>query len=71
MEAVLKKYKSLSPEDQQQANDFINFLVAKKKRSKFDMKNWKKKIMSISVWTSEDVKKINNGLVKSWKTPEW
>ena len=56
MSELLTKYRALSPETQQQVDDFVDFMLAKDRSKKpFDMKAWKEKIKSVSVWSEEDV----------------
>ena len=55
MSELLTKYRTLSPETQQQVDDFVDFMLAKQSKNSFDMKAWKEKIKSVSVWSEEDV----------------
>lgn len=74
MSELLTKYRALSPDTQQQVDDFIDFLLAKDQTKKpFDMKAWKEKIKSVSVWSEEDVQVFeeNRKLFNNWKSPEW
>ena len=68
------KYHALSPETQQQVDDFVDFMLAKDQSGKsFDMKAWKEKIKSVGVWSEEDVQVFeeNRKLFSNWKSPEW
>ena len=57
MHDLLAKCQTLSPETQQQVNDFLDFMLIKDKENKsFDMKVWKEKIKSVGVWSEEDVR---------------
>ncbi len=74
MNDLLTKYHMLSPEVQQQVDDFLNFMLAKEQAKKsFDTKAWKEKIKSVSVWSDEDAQifEENRKLFNQWKSPEW
>ena len=74
MSELLTKYRTLSPETQQQVDDFVDFMLAKDRSKRpFDMKAWKEKIKSVSVWSEEDVAAFeeNRRLFNQWKSPEW
>lgn len=74
MNELLVKYNALSPEVQQEVNDFLDFMLSKYEGKKsFDMKAWKEKIKGISVWSAEDLKAFeeNSKLFGRWKTEEW
>ena len=74
MSELLTKYRTLSPQTQQQVDDFVDFLLAKGQvRKPFDMKAWKEKIKSVSVWSEEDIQVFeeNRTLLNDWKSPEW
>lgn len=74
MNELLVKYNTLSPEVQQEVNDFLDFMLSKYKDKKpFDMKAWKEKIKGVSVWSEEDLKVFeeNSKLFGQWKTEEW
>lgn len=74
MNELLLKYNTLSPEGQQEVNDFLDFLLSKHEDQKpFDMKIWKEKIKEVSVWSEEDIKAFeeNDKLFNHWKTEEW
>ena len=74
MNELLTKYHALSPETQQQVDDFLDFMLTKDQEKKtFDMKAWKEKIKEVSVWSEEDVAVFeeNRKLFNQWKSPEW
>lgn len=74
MSELLAKYRTLTPETQRQVDDFIDFMLAKDRAKKpFDMKAWKEKIKSVSVWSEEDIAifEENRKLFNQWKSPEW
>ena len=73
MSELLTKYRALSPETQQQVDDFVDFMLAKDQSGKsFDMKAWKEKIKSVGVWSEEDVQVFegNSKLFSHWKSPK-
>ncbi|MEM9674312.1 MAG: hypothetical protein ACFB15_28955 [Cyclobacteriaceae bacterium] len=74
MRELLTKYQALSPQTQQQVDDFIDFLLTKDQANKpFNMKAWKEKIKSVSVWSEEDLQVFeeNRKLFNNWRSPEW
>ena len=74
MNELLVKYNALSPEVQQEVNDFLDFMLSKYKDKKpFDIKAWKEKIKGIPAWSEEDLKifEENSKLFGQWKTEEW
>ncbi len=74
MNELLVKYSTLSPEGQQEVNDFLDLILLKYQDKKcFDMKAWKEKIKAVSVWSEEDVKPFeeNSKVFNQWKTEEW
>ena len=74
MNELLAKYNTLSPQGQQEVNDFLDFILSKyQNKLSFDMKAWKEKIKSVSTWPEEDIKAFdeNNQLFNQWKTEEW
>lgn len=74
MNELLAKYNTLSPQEQQEVNDFLDFILSKhQNKPSFDMKAWKEKIKNISSWTEEEIKAFdeNSQLFNQWKTEEW
>ena len=74
MNKILTKYHALSPETQQQVDDFLDFMLVKdQNRKSFDMRAWKEKIKSVGVWSEEDVQPFeeNRKLFNQWQSPEW
>ncbi len=74
MNELIAKYSALSPQGQQEVDDFLDFILSKNKDIKsFDMKAWKEKIKGVSVWSEEDLKGFdeNGQLFNQWKTEEW
>jgi hypothetical protein len=69
---LLKKYDALSPEGQQEVDNFIDFMLIRHKKT-FDIQSWKEKIKGVSVWSEDDVKVFdeNQQMFNQWKTEEW
>jgi hypothetical protein len=67
------KYELLNTSEKKEVNDFIEFLFSKKKREVASMSNYKKKILSVGVWSDEDVKifEENNTKMNQWKPESW
>jgi hypothetical protein len=71
VEDLITKYQLLTPETQQEVQDFLDFLLTRKKRKPFNMKAWKKKIAGISVWTEKEIQGIHKSKLISWKPARW
>jgi len=71
VEDIILKYQLLPPENQQELQDFLDFLLTRKKRKPFNMKVWKRKILSISAWSEVDIKKMKNRRFTSWDPQAW
>lgn len=74
MDNLISKYQTLAPEMQREVADFIDFIAYKsKKKNSFSLKAWKKQILNVSVWSSKDIKTLeeNSQGLKSWKTQKW
>lgn len=71
MDNLILKYQTLAPEMQREVADFIKYKSKKKNSS--SLKAWKKQILNISVWSSKDIKTLeeNSHGLKSWKTQKW
>lgn len=54
MDSGLLKYNLLDPLQQNEVNDFIEFLLSKKDK-KPSMTEYKKKILAVSTWSEEDL----------------
>ncbi len=74
MEKLILKYQTSASEVQKEITDFADFIISKaKKKTTTSLKAWKKRILSVSIWSSHDLealKKNTKGL-KSWKSLEW
>jgi hypothetical protein len=56
MNIDLIKFNSLSLSEKKTANDFLDFLSNKKKPVKQSLADYKKKILSVSTWSEDDLK---------------
>lgn len=68
------KYNLLDTASQIQVKDFIDFLIQKKNNTSVPEKvSYKKKILQVSVWSSEDINFLNEYSQKmnQWKVEEW
>jgi hypothetical protein len=63
------KFNSLDSQEQKIILDMINLLVQKKSPLKFS--DYKKRILTISTWTEEDLKVYEENKLTSWNVPTW
>lgn len=74
MSDIILKYSLLNKTAQQEVNDFLDFLLSKQKRIKEKSPtDYKTKIMSVSTWTDEDLKQLENNRssFNHWNIDEW
>lgn len=76
MENWIANYNLLSNEEKKEVSDFVQFIVSKKQRKKSgksQLKNWKRKLLTVSMWSKKDLKVFeeHHNLWKSWKPQEW
>lgn len=74
MDSILTKYNKLSPEVQQEVNDFLDFMLSKNEsKNVFNLNKWKSKIKDVSVWTDQDIQRFEESRQQfnQWKTEEW
>ncbi|MGM9507639.1 hypothetical protein ACS5NO_07925 [Larkinella sp. GY13] len=74
MKDLLGKYTQLSDEHQKEVIDFVNFLLHKQEKTvQFDMDAYRKKILSVSVWSDQDLTPILEAKdqIDNWKPSEW
>jgi hypothetical protein len=66
------KYNRLNKTAKRELNDFIDFLLSKEETNN-SMKNYKNKILNVSVWSDSDLKAFNENqkLFKQWNVQEW
>ncbi len=69
------KYELLNASEKKEVGDFIDFLFSKKKRQvkHKSVSDYKKKILSVSTWSEEDVKIFEENRIKlnQWKPETW
>lgn len=67
------KYELLTSAEKKEVNDFIDFLVSKKKVLPKKGDSYRKQILKVSVWTDEDIKVFdaNKTMLNEWKPETW
>ena len=71
---LLSKFDLLDNEGKQQLLDYLDILIAKKKKKpKFDLKTYRKNLLKVPVWSEEDIAPIMQArqLLNNWKPQEW
>ncbi len=74
MDSSILKYNLLNAFEKKEVSDFIDFLFSKKKNAdKQPPGNYKKKILSVSVWSDEDLKAFeeNSKQFNQWRPETW
>jgi hypothetical protein len=74
MNDLLVKYNALPLEGQKEVDDFLDFMLRRHKgKQNFDMKIWKEKIKTVSVWSEEEIKIFDDSkkYFSQWKPEEW
>lgn len=72
MNSILLKYNSLDPDGQKQVRDYIDMLFSKMKKSPKQPSGYKKRILSVSTWSEDDLKAITeNHSFNQFKAEEW
>lgn len=72
MNSMLLKYNSLDPEAQKQVREYIDMLVSKMKKSPKQPSAYKKRILSVSTWSDDDLKVITeNHSFNQFRAEEW
>jgi hypothetical protein len=72
MEKWLLQYQTLTPEGQKEVTDFVEFIASKtKKQRPLSLKNWKRRLLNVSVWSPKDIEILRKNNLKSWKPKEW
>ncbi|MFB9842767.1 hypothetical protein [Mucilaginibacter ginsenosidivorans] len=72
MDSLLLKYNSLDPDSKKQVMDYIDTMVARMKKPKRAQSEYKKRILSIPVWSEEDIKPITDrSPFNTFKPEEW
>ncbi len=63
------KFNSLNFNEQRIILDMMNLLILGKSPSKFS--EYKKKILTISAWSEEDLKVFEENKIVNWNAPSW
>jgi len=72
MDNILLKYNSLDPEAKKQVQYYIDMMLARMKKTKKGQPSYKQKILTVSVWSEDDLKPItDNHSFNQFKTEEW
>ncbi|MCE7067883.1 hypothetical protein [Dyadobacter sp. CY326] len=75
MNDLLQTYNQLSASQQKQLLAFADGLLLqqKAKRSDGDLRNWKEKIKSVSMWNETDIATLEEHIknMDNWKIPQW
>ena len=74
MNDIALKYRLLDKNGRKEVNDFMDFLLSRRKINKSkQIKSYKKRILTVSTWTDEDLKvfKKNAESFNNWKIEEW
>ena len=74
MSDITLQYSILDTTAKREVRDFIDYLLSKSRTIKRKtLPAYKKKILSVSIWTDEDMKVFNENrkLFNQWKVEEW
>ena len=74
MDEILAKYHSLDENAKKEVLNFMDFLLSKKGgTNKKSYLEYKDKILSVSVWSDDDLKifEENEKLLNQWKIEKW
>lgn len=74
MNDIALKYRLLDKQSKTEINDFLDFLLSKSKlKNSYDISNYKKRILTVSDWTDDDILifQNNNKQFNNWKVEEW
>lgn len=72
MDNILLKYNSLDPASKKQVRDYIDSIVASVKNSNKKGSPYKKRILSVSTWSEDDIKAIKeSNPFNQFKPHEW
>jgi|AntRauTorcE11898_2_1112593.scaffolds.fasta_scaffold05334_4 hypothetical protein len=74
MNEIEIKYNKLNNTRRRELNDFLDFLLNRQKSDKTkSLTDYKKKILSVSTWTDEDCRPIeeNQKAFNQWNIQEW
>ncbi len=74
MDNSVLKYNMLGPLEKKEVSNFIDFLFSKmKKKSKQETAAYKKKILTVSAWSEDDIKVFeeNKNKLNEWQPGAW
>ncbi|HYX08458.1 MAG TPA: hypothetical protein VE912_17135 [Bacteroidales bacterium] len=74
MNNISIKYNLLSSKNKKEINDFMDFLLNRQlKKNSTSMAGYKKKILSVSTWSENDIQIFNENknMFNAWKIEEW
>ena len=74
MNDIALKYRLLDKNSRKEINDFIDFLLSKRKIKKARVNTeYKKRILSVSTWTDKDIEEFENNKsnLNNLSIPEW
>jgi len=74
MNNISIKYNLLSSKNKKEVNDFMDFLLNRQlKKNSTSMAGYKKKILSVSTWSENDIQIFNENknMFNAWKIEEW
>jgi site-specific recombinase XerD len=73
MADIQLKYNLLDAASKKEVNDFVDFLLNKKKKKTESISSYKKKILKVSLWTDEDIAKIEEAQkhMNNWTPLQW
>jgi site-specific recombinase XerD len=73
MADIQLKYNLLDAASKKEVNDFVDFLLNKKKKKTESISSYKKKILKVSSWTDEDIAKIEEAQkhMNNWTPLQW
>ncbi|MBP7282374.1 MAG: hypothetical protein KBA66_12405 [Leptospiraceae bacterium] len=63
------KFNSLNFNEQRIILDMVNLLILRKNPSK--LSEYKKKILTISTWSEDDLKVFEENKIVNWNVPSW
>ncbi len=74
MEELLHKFNLLDSASKKELGDYLDFLLSRTSRpGNGNMKSYKRKILTVSTWTDEDIKAFHDvaQLFSQWKPANW
>ena len=63
------KFNTLNFNEQRIILDMVNLLILRKNPSK--LSEYKKKILTISIWSEDDLKVFEENKIVNWNVPSW